>query len=197
MTKSLVFFLRLRALLLSCGVLLSHWFARCRGVDFPVYLVREVFTNEDGSRGVLHLLSSDPTLTYDQITRIYQRRLRVEEYHKSLKHNASLTKSPTRTVTTQTNHFFASVYAFIKLEMLKMKTSINHFALKGKSIFQLSKQHLKNYKNYSLSINMNRAVRNISKLLSISSSLNLSHPRNPWIKILRVLESFSVSNTQA
>src|SRR3989304_9792172 len=170
------------------------------GVDFPVYLVREVFTNEDGSngsRGVLHLLSSDPTLTYDQITRIYQRRWRVEEYHKSLKHNASLTKSPTRTVTTQTNHFFASVYAFIKLEMLKMKTSINHFAIKGKSIFQLSKQHLKNYKNYSLSINMNRAVRNISKLLSISSSLNLSHPRNPWIKILRVLESFSVSNTPA
>jgi hypothetical protein len=52
--------------------------------------------------------------------------------HKSLKQNASLSKSPTKTVTTQSNHFFASLCSYIKLEMLKVKTKTNHFALKSK-----------------------------------------------------------------
>jgi len=56
----------------------------------------------------------------------------VEPYHKSLKQNASLAKSPTKTITTQSNHFFAAVYAYIKLEMLKVATKTNHFALKAK-----------------------------------------------------------------
>lgn len=33
---------------------------------------------------------------------------KVEEYHKSLKSNASLAKSPTKTIRTQSNHCFAS-----------------------------------------------------------------------------------------
>jgi len=53
-------------------------------------------------------------------------------YHKSLKQNVSLAKSPTHTVTTQTNHFFAALCGFLKLERLKGKTKLNHFALKTK-----------------------------------------------------------------
>jgi len=56
----------------------------------------------------------------------------VEPYHKSLKQNASLEKSPTQTVTTQTNHLFASLWAYIKLEWLRKATNLNHFALKSK-----------------------------------------------------------------
>jgi hypothetical protein len=44
----------------------------------------------------------------------------------------SLAKSPTQTVTTQTNHFFAALCGFLKLEQLKLKTQLNHFALKSK-----------------------------------------------------------------
>lgn len=58
------------------------------GVDFPLTLVKQVFTNEDGSEGGLYLISSDGTLNFDQITTIYQRRWNVECYHKSLKQNA-------------------------------------------------------------------------------------------------------------
>jgi hypothetical protein len=36
---------------------------------------------------------------------------RVEPYHKSLKQNASLSLSPTKTITNQTNHLFASLCA--------------------------------------------------------------------------------------
>ncbi len=54
------------------------------------------------------------------------------EYHKSLKQNASLTCSPTRTVRTQTNHLFCSLCAFVKLEALKIRTHCHHFALKNR-----------------------------------------------------------------
>ena len=66
------------------------------------------------------------------MTTLYQRRWNVEPYHKSLKQNASLEKSPTQTVTSQTNHLFASLCGYVKLEMLKRSTKLNHFALKSK-----------------------------------------------------------------
>lgn len=46
--------------------------------------------------------------------------------------NAFLAQSPTRTVTTQINHFFATLDAFVKLEMRKRATKLNHYALKTK-----------------------------------------------------------------
>lgn len=105
-------------------------------VPFPLLLVKQVFTNEDGSTGILYLVTSDMTLEGSGITRLYQKRWNVEPYHKSLKQNASLEKSPTQTVTTQTNHFFAALCGYIKLELLKCDTKLNHFALKSKLYLQ-------------------------------------------------------------
>jgi len=105
-------------------------------VEFALLLVKQVFTNEDGSTGILYLVTSDTTLSGDGITTIYQKRLNVEPYHKSLKQNVSLEKSPTQTVTTQTNHFFAALCGYIKLELLKGTTKLNHFALKSKLYLQ-------------------------------------------------------------
>lgn len=102
------------------------------GVEFPLLLARQRFINEDSSTAILYLVSSDMTLDYEKITTLYQKRWKVEEYHKSLKQNASLCKPPTHTVVTQTNHFFAALYAFVKLEMLTINTSLKHFALKSK-----------------------------------------------------------------
>lgn len=101
-------------------------------VDFPLLLLRQVFTNDDGSAGILYLIASDLTMTYDQITTTYQKRWRVEVFHKSLKQNVSLEKSPTQTVRTQANHFFAALCAYAKLEMLRCSTKLNHSALKTK-----------------------------------------------------------------
>lgn len=63
---------------------------------------------------------------------IYQRRWRIEEYHKSIKENTSLAKSPTKRVRSQANHIFASIVAFCKLEIMKVTTATNHFAIKYK-----------------------------------------------------------------
>src|SRR5256885_1225988 len=101
-------------------------------VNFPLLLTKEVFKNGDGSTGLRYLVTDDLTLTYDQITTLYKKRWSVEVYHKSLKQNASLEKSPTRTETTQRNHLFASLCAYLKLESLKLTTGHNHFALKSK-----------------------------------------------------------------
>ncbi len=101
-------------------------------VDFPLSLTKEVFTNEDGSKGVRYLVASDVTLSFDQVTKLYQKRWSIEVYHKSLKQNASLEKSLTRTPTTQRNHLFASLCAYVKLEALKLKTGVGHFTIKSK-----------------------------------------------------------------
>ena len=81
---------------------------------------------------MLYLVCSDINLNDDQITTLYQKRWHVEVFHKSIKSNTSLSKSPTRTVRTQSNHIFASIYAAFKLEKLKLKHQANHFALKAK-----------------------------------------------------------------
>jgi len=101
------------------------------GVPFPLHLIRQVFTNEDGSTGVRYLVTSDLTLDANQIIAIYQKRWKVEQYHRSLKLNASLAKSPTRTETTQTNHFVAALWSFVKIELLKVQTNKNHYQLKA------------------------------------------------------------------
>jgi hypothetical protein len=103
-----------------------------KGVEFPVVVAKQVFINQDGSTGTLYLVSSETTLTYDQLTTIYQTRWNVEVLHKSLKQNAALERSPTKTIRAQSNHIFAAMVAVTKLECLSLAQQTNHFALKSK-----------------------------------------------------------------
>ena len=107
-----------------------------KGYDKEVLLVRRVFTNKDGSTGILSLICSDTSLDGDSVATIYEKRWKVEEYHKSLKSNAALGKSPTKTIRTQINHIFLSIMAVFKLECLKIKHHLNHFALKAKLLIR-------------------------------------------------------------
>jgi len=102
-----------------------------KDVPFPMSFVRQVFTNQDGSTGILYLACSDTTLTRGQILAAYQKRWPVEVFHKSLKQNAALGKAPVRRVVTQNNHVFAVLYAVFKLECLSIKRRLNHFALRA------------------------------------------------------------------
>jgi hypothetical protein len=113
-----------------------------KGFDQEVLLVRRIFTNKDGSTGLLNLVCSDLALNGEQVATIYKKRWKVEEFHKSLKSNASLGKSPTRRVMTQNNHVFMSIYAVFKLESLKIKHKANHFALRAKLFIKATQQAL-------------------------------------------------------
>ncbi len=107
-----------------------------KGLAFPVKLLRKVFKNEDGSTGTLYLVTNDLTMQPDRFYAVYQKRWISEEFHKSIKQNASLAKSPTKTIRTQCNHLFAAMVAYCKLELLKIKTTLNHFAIKYKLIIK-------------------------------------------------------------
>jgi IS4 transposase len=107
-----------------------------KDIAFPVKLLKKVFTNEDGSTGTLYLVTNDLSIDADRIYEVYQKRWRIEEFHKSVKQNASLSKSPTKTIRTQCNHLFASMIAYCKLELLKVKTAMNHFAIKHKLLLK-------------------------------------------------------------
>jgi hypothetical protein len=122
-------FVRVDTLQLSDKQTVRGWL---KGFDKEVLLVRRVFTNKDDSTGLLNVVCSDLTLTGEEVATIYKKRWKVEEFHKSLKSNAALAKSPTRTVTTQNNHVFMSIVAVFKLECLKLKHKLNHFALRAK-----------------------------------------------------------------
>ena len=76
------------------------------GVSFPVLVSRQVFKNENGTEGVLYLCSSDLRLSASSLSTLYQKRWKVEEYHKSLKSNACFAKSPTRTGSKPVQPFF-------------------------------------------------------------------------------------------
>lgn len=110
-----------------------------KGVKFPVILVRKVFKNKDASSGTLYLACSDLNVDGQGILTIYKKRWNVEVFHKSLKQNAALAKSPTRRVRTQSNHIFAAIVAVFKLECLNIKQGLNHFALKGKLYLKATK----------------------------------------------------------
>lgn len=107
-----------------------------KGYDKELLLVRRVFTNKDGSTGILNLICSDITLDGSTVSTIYEKRWKVEEFHKSLKHNSALAKSPTKTIRTQSNHIFMAVLSFFKLEKLKIKHHLNHFALRMKLLIK-------------------------------------------------------------
>ena len=102
------------------------------GVDFPVLLFRQVFTNKDGSEGTLYLVCSDLECDAEALKAIYKKRWKVEVFHKTLKSNAVMAKSPTHTVLTQSNHLFMSIYSAFRLEVLAHKVNLNHFELRAK-----------------------------------------------------------------
>jgi hypothetical protein len=110
-----------------------------KDVSFCVLLIKQVFRNKDGSIGVRYLVSNDLSLTNDDFETIYKKRWSVEEYHKSLKQNNAIGKSPARTVTTQTNHIFASMIAYVKLEKYKLSKKLSQFTIKTKIYYEAMK----------------------------------------------------------
>lgn len=122
-----------------------------KGLEFSVRLLKKTFKNENGSTGVLYLVSNDMTSSAERLYEVYQKRWRIEEYHKSVKQNASLAKSPTKTARTQCNHVFAAIIAYCKLELLKFKTKMNHFAIKYKLIIRANQIAMEELRNMTYS----------------------------------------------
>lgn len=100
-----------------------------KGINFQIKVCKKEFTDENDTK-VIYLATNDLSLSCDEMCNIYKKRWKIEEYHKSLKCNVALSKSPTKTEKSQSNHIFASILAFVKLEKLKINKGLNHFAIK-------------------------------------------------------------------
>ncbi len=118
-----------------------------KGVGFQLLAHKQVFTNKDNSVGFLYLITNNLNSSTDLFEYIYQKRWNIETFHKTLKQNASLGQSPTKTLLSQSNHIFFSFLASVKLELISIQSHFNHFALKSKlyiaalkhSFFELQK----------------------------------------------------------
>ncbi|UJF17067.1 transposase [Vibrio sp. SS-MA-C1-2] len=82
-----------------------------KGMDIPIILHRQIFKNKDGSEGILYLISNDIELDKESMEAIYQKRWKVEVFHKNIKSNTGLAKSPAKKERTQSNHIFMSLLA--------------------------------------------------------------------------------------
>lgn len=101
------------------------------GATHYSYLTKQVFSQEDAEI-TMFLITNDANFIRTQIHEIYQKRWKIEEFHKSLKSNLSLATSPTKNKTSQANHVFCSIVAFFKLEVLTKATTFkNHFQFKS------------------------------------------------------------------
>jgi hypothetical protein len=113
-----------------------------KGIDFPLSLTGQVSKNGDDIAN-LYLISSDLGLSFEQVTTLYKKRWSVEQYHKEVKQITSFGKSPTKTIKTQSNHFYLSIMAYSKVEILKIRTKTNAFAMKDKVYYHALKYAMK------------------------------------------------------
>ena len=120
-------FVQIELLALQAG---KAYLARVEGVKGDVLLTRQVFQNEDGSQGVLFLVASESGLTGEAVNAGYHLRWQVEEQHKSGKQNVMMGKGTASWVFGRLNHIFCAFVALVKLEQLRLKCKLNHFALK-------------------------------------------------------------------
>jgi len=116
-----------------------------KNMSFPVTILKKIFKNEDKSIGTLYLVTNDLNVDPGQLYEVYQKRWRIEEYHKSIKQNTSLSKSPTKVIRSQKNHIFASIISYCKLEFLRWKNHLNHFAMKYKLILSANQATFKEF----------------------------------------------------
>lgn len=147
-------FVQVTDLRLEPGQVHSIWLkaAAAADVPFPLLLAKEVYVNQDRSTATLFLVTSQIDLSYQQLISLYPIRWKIEESHKSLKNNAALAKSPTKVVRTQANHVFAAFCALVKLEILKLRNRVSHFAIKKAIQIQAARAAMKelNRMNYSI-----------------------------------------------
>lgn len=68
---------QVRTLELEADVAHTVWL---KGLDFPVRLLKKVFKNENGSTGILYLVSNDILSSAERLYEVYQKRWRIEIY---------------------------------------------------------------------------------------------------------------------
>lgn len=82
--------------------------------------MKKVFTNGDGSSvGVLYIVSNDLELNSLALYDLYNKRWSIELYHKNIKNHASLSKSPAKTVKSQSKSYLHEYFFVLQARNIK------------------------------------------------------------------------------
>ena len=85
------------------------------------------------------MISNDHKFDKQSIETIYQKRCKVEVFHKNIKYNTTLAGSHAKTKNTQRSPIFMSLLATVKLECLSLKKGLTTFGLKIKLYIKAQK----------------------------------------------------------
>lgn len=104
-----------------------------------LYLSVKIYQHLDGSYGVQFLVSTNTTLSAEQVTNIYKKRCGSKKLYWSLKQEITLEKMPPKIESSQANHIMASIIAQVKLEALRMATKVNHYPIRRNILMEALK----------------------------------------------------------
>ena len=104
--------------------------ALLQGYKSKVYLCSYCVKDGQDKPATLYLVTSDEKLDWNHMLTCYQRRWQVELFHRSVKQNTAIAKAPLRRTRAMLSHIYASVNAFIKLELLKLRHKMGHDSIK-------------------------------------------------------------------
>jgi 2C-methyl-D-erythritol 2,4-cyclodiphosphate synthase len=122
-----------------------------KGVSFPVKAIKIKQKHSDGTESVHYLCCSHLGASKEKIIETYQRRWAIEEYHKSLKQNFNIEKSPQKKKRSQMNFIYVVIASYILMEKLKEQLHLNHYKIKKRFFIEsFPKQWLKTKNCYKL-----------------------------------------------
>lgn len=117
---------KISKLYLEDGQYIQIW---SKGTNCTLQIIKKFFTGR--SIQPFYVISHNLKHNADCIYRIYYKLWKIELYYNSIKQNVYLADSPNKGALSRANHIFASLVAFSKLEILKIKGSANHFTIKA------------------------------------------------------------------
>jgi IS4 transposase len=102
-----------------------------KGSETPIKLAKLYVKN--GKNSIIrsaYFITNDTNINLNSLSEIYQKRWRVEEFHKTIKQNLNIEKSPTKVLITQVNHILLTFFSFLKIEKIRLKSKTSIFYLK-------------------------------------------------------------------
>lgn len=98
-----------------------------KDLSFPVRVLRRIFKNENGTTGTLYLVTNDLNLDAEQIYDIYQKRWRIEEYHKSVKQKCKSCKISYKGASLSEKSHFCINYCILQVGIAESKNNTQSF----------------------------------------------------------------------
>lgn len=116
--------------------------AEGRQVHLRGYGLIKVFKSAANDSRVEYYGTSNTNLTAADVERIYGNRWQIEEYHRGLKQQCGIAKCQARTNRSQRNHIWASIHAFVILELNRKATGMSWQEAKRSIVRHAVQQYL-------------------------------------------------------